>query len=83
MRNGQYRVFGRFRHRYQHLLFFFEDVSGESFIFIIKRFEILLSTSQFVEDVSGETVMIEYSGDFTTDLKITIFRRMYAARASF
>ena len=52
---------------------FFEDVSGESLIFNIERLKTKLSTSQFLEDVSGETAISEYSGDFATDLNITIF----------
>ena len=52
---------------------FFEDVSGESFIFNIERLKTKLSTSQLLEDVSSETAISEYSGDFATDLNITIF----------
>ena len=52
---------------------FFEDVSGESLIFSIKRFKTKLSTSHFSEDVSGETAIFEYSGYFATHFNIPFF----------
>ena len=51
----------------------FEDVSGESLIFSIKRLKTKLSTFHFSEDVSGETAIFEYSGYFATHFNIPFF----------
>ena len=51
----------------------FEDVSSESPTYNKRRPKRTPSTFHFVEDVSGETAISEYSGDFATDLNISFF----------